>query len=129
MAFRAAKCPNCGGDLQVPDNKDVVKCMYCGHDIIVREAIKLVIGSDVGNLMKLANAALASGNNKEAYDYYTKVLETDSNNSDAWFGKASAAGWMSTLANDRIPEMITCLGHAIECESQENKEKRELEAV
>ena len=30
MAFKAAKCPECNGDLQIPDDKDYVKCMFCG---------------------------------------------------------------------------------------------------
>jgi DNA-directed RNA polymerase subunit RPC12/RpoP len=44
MSFRAAKCPNCGGSLQVPADVDAVKCMYCGGDIVVREAVRLAAG-------------------------------------------------------------------------------------
>lgn len=41
MTFKAAKCPSCGGTLQVPDDRLTVKCMYCGVDVIVRDAIRL----------------------------------------------------------------------------------------
>lgn len=41
MNFKPAICPNCGGKLQVPDNLTTVKCMYCGVDVIVQNAIKL----------------------------------------------------------------------------------------
>ncbi len=71
--------------------------------------------------MKLANSALTAGN-EEAYGYFTKILETDGNNSEAWFGKASSAGWLSTLAYYRIPEMLTSLDNAIKCSTDENKE-------
>lgn len=39
MKFIPAKCPSCSGDLQIPDDRDFVKCMYCGGDIKVREVI------------------------------------------------------------------------------------------
>jgi hypothetical protein len=44
MTFKAAQCPNCGGALQVPDDRISVKCMFCGVEIIVREAIRLAAG-------------------------------------------------------------------------------------
>ena len=44
MAFKAATCPSCGGALQVPDDRTTVKCMYCGVDVVVREAIQLAAG-------------------------------------------------------------------------------------
>jgi DNA-directed RNA polymerase subunit RPC12/RpoP len=47
MSFKAAKCPNCAGDIQVPDDRDTVKCMYCGSDIVVREAIRLAGGVNI----------------------------------------------------------------------------------
>ena len=44
MSFKAAMCSNCGGSLQIPSDLDTVKCMYCGGEIIVREAIRLAAG-------------------------------------------------------------------------------------
>lgn len=44
MSFKAAKCPSCLEALQVPDDRDSVKCMYCGVDIMVRQAIQLAAG-------------------------------------------------------------------------------------
>jgi len=111
--FIAAKCPSCGGDLQVPDNREQVKCMYCGGTVIIRQAIQLASGVNVPNLMALAKSALGAQNHKEAYDYYTKVLEYDPRNSEAWFGKGESAGWMSTVAQLRTQEMIAALTNAI----------------
>jgi len=39
--FKAAKCPRCSESIQVPDDRDIVKCMFCGADLDVREAILL----------------------------------------------------------------------------------------
>lgn len=44
VTFKAAKCPSCGGDLQVPEDRTTIKCMYCGLDVVVREAISLAAG-------------------------------------------------------------------------------------
>lgn len=32
MSFKPAKCPNCAGELQLPEDRDTVKYMYCGSD-------------------------------------------------------------------------------------------------
>ena len=41
MKFIPAKCPSCNGELQVPEDKDYVICMYCGVNVKVRDAIKV----------------------------------------------------------------------------------------
>ncbi|MEI6214606.1 MAG: CFI-box-CTERM domain-containing protein [Desulfuromonadales bacterium] len=113
MDFKAAKCPSCAGELQLPDNLDSAKCMYCGNTIVVREAIKLAAGSvNLDNLLRLANTALESGNNTEAYSYYTKVLEYDQDNYMAWYGKGVSAAWQSTIGKLRIIEGLSCISTA-----------------
>jgi tetratricopeptide (TPR) repeat protein len=112
MEFVSAKCPQCGGALQVPDDRDNVKCMYCGTDVLVREAINLVSGS-ANNFLALAKAAEEAGNHAEAYDYFTKILEVDPKNHDAWVGKANSAGWQSNLIQSRFDEMLTCYAKAL----------------
>jgi hypothetical protein len=94
MTFKPAKCPNCAGDLQVPEDRDSVKCMYCGSDIVVREAIRLAGGVNVANLLELAQEAMNSQNYSEAFKYFSKVLEYDSNNQKAWLGKGFASLFM-----------------------------------
>jgi tetratricopeptide (TPR) repeat protein len=113
VKFVAAKCPSCQGELQVPDDKDFVKCMYCGVEVKIREAIKITLDGNIPNLMKLANDSLKSGNNEEAYNYYNKILEYDINNYEAWFGKAISASMVSTLANPRNQEMLNYFDNAI----------------
>jgi len=113
MAFKAAICPSCGGNLQVPDDRDSVKCMYCGTDIIVRQAIQAGAGINIGNYLELAVTATKAGNYQEAYDYYSKVLEIDITNPEAWFGKGRSAGWLSTLSDFRFAEMKSGFQNAL----------------
>ena len=119
MEFRAAKCPECGGDLQVPPDRDVLKCMYCGKDIVVRQAIEQGQAKSVENWLRLADAAAEAENQEEAYRYFTKVLEVDTGNSRAWFGKAVAAGWSSNLSQNRYTEFIKGIQKAIACAAPE----------
>jgi hypothetical protein len=76
-----------------------------------------------GPWVMLAAAAADANNHQEAYDYYTRVLEVDPMVSQAWVGKAAAAGWMSTLASFRLPEMLSGFHKAVECASLNCKPK------
>jgi DNA-directed RNA polymerase subunit RPC12/RpoP len=131
MTFKPAKCPNCAGDLQVPEDRDSVKCMYCGSDIVVREAIKLAGGINVDNLLKLAKDAQASEMISEAYDYFTKVLEYDSSNVDAWIGKGitktlSIEGLNAEDKNIYVRQLELCLNNAIKLFDNEDLIKKKI---
>ncbi len=99
--------------LQLPTDRETVNCMYCSTNITVNVAILAVQGQNVENLLTLARNAFSSGNNQEAYNYYTKILEVDSRRVEAWCGKAMSAGWMSTLRDFRLPEMVSGFTQAI----------------
>src|SRR5215204_6479291 len=114
MEFNPANCPNCAGSLQVPVNQVTVSCMYCGSSIVVREAIHAAAVAGVANWMKLANAALKAANFAEASQYFTRILEVEPHNHEAWFGKGEAVGWVSTPAQFRIPEMVSHFQVAVE---------------
>lgn len=123
MIFKEARCPNCGGELQLPEDKATVKCMYCGGDIIVQDAISKAAEANVPNWLILAKAAIEGRNYKEAFNYYTKVLEVDPQNCEAWLGKGEAAGWLSTLADFRLPEMVGGIRKAIEYAPVDRKDE------
>jgi hypothetical protein len=123
MSFKPAQCPSCGGSLQVPDDHATVKCLYCGGAVIVREAIQAAAAASVPNLLKLARVAMESSNYQEGYDYYSRVLELDGDNSGAWAGKAEAAGSLS-----RLLEMVACFRNAIEVEKSESRDAVEEKA-
>ena len=88
MPFKPAKCPNCAGDIQVPDDRDTAKCMYCGSDIIVKEAIRAGSIKNLNNIFEMAKTALESGNQEEGLKYINSYLEDDQNNAEAWNLKA-----------------------------------------
>ncbi len=114
MEFKAAKCPNCQGDLQLPESKEIVKCMYCGTDIQVQKAIQMVTGSvNLENITKLAETAFESRNFTDAIKYYSQILENDSQNYTAWFYKGLSNGWQAN-----VRETIECYKNAIKIAGQ-----------
>lgn len=128
MEFHAAKCPNCGGSLQLPNNLKTAKCMYCGVDVIVKDAIGAV-GANVENWLKLASTAAAANNHQEAYDYFTKVLEYEPQNHVALLGKAEAAGRLSTPLNFRGKELTGGIKEAVDNAPDDKKEEIKQQAA
>jgi len=63
---------------------------------------------------ELADVAFRSKNYEKAYDYYTKILEDDPKNGEAWARKGIAAGGLWTLDDDRFEELSACLKKAQE---------------
>lgn len=45
MEFITGKCPKCSGELQIPQGREQIICMYCGEEINVREAAAKVQAS------------------------------------------------------------------------------------
>ena len=127
MTFKPAQCPNCGGALQLPDDRSSVNCMYCGVTIIVREAIQAAAVGNVTNWLHIADTAMQSGNYQEAYDFFTRVLEVKVDSADAWLGRAEAAGRLSTLQNFRLLEMISGIKKASELTSDDPRAARFLD--
>ena len=117
MEFIAAKCPNCAGDLRVPDNLTKVLCMYCGFDVYVQTP-PVATGPSIENLKALAFAAEEAGNAEEAYEYFKRVLEFEPDNFDALVGKAIAAEkWHlspSAYSEKAPPPSMQTVGQAIE---------------
>ena len=124
IEFIPAICPNCGGELRVPEDRKIVKCMYCGHDIILHETKNNNLQPSVENWLKLADA-VKEANPEEAYGYYQKVLEVEPENWRAWFGKVktinvqyimanSQSKLSAMLVNQKIFEIINDLQKAIQ---------------
>ena len=128
MDFIPAKCPSCGGDLMLPKAKEDAICTYCGTKFLVKDAASTTPTPSIENWLKLADNSLESGNPKESYEYYNRVLEVDSNNVTAWLGKGKSAGWLSTLGSPRILEMLNCFSKALEYSdnNQQVENKKEI---
>ena len=126
MTFVAARCPQCGGELQLDNEKETGFCMHCGSKIIVQEAIRAVRIDNthmIQTWMKMGDLAADSGNLPEAYAYYTKIIETQPDNYWAFFKKGKTAGWQSTLSNIRISESAVCFAQSIDLAPEDEKEK------
>ena len=39
MEFLKGVCPHCKGELQIPQDRDRIICMYCGKELSVKDAL------------------------------------------------------------------------------------------
>ncbi|MBE6796926.1 MAG: hypothetical protein E7531_01095 [Ruminococcaceae bacterium] len=119
----ALVCDLCGGKL-VMGSGGIATCDSCGMEHSqdrmkekVQE-IKGVVQVDnshmVDNWMKMGLAAAQAGNNQEAYEYFTKVIEVDPKNWRAIFEKGKAGAWQSNLMNLRTAEIYQGITMAME---------------
>jgi len=116
MALKAIKCTQCSADLQLDDQKEIGYCLYCGTKILIRETINInhhhsgvvkIDNSDkASNCLRLADQAYLVNNYLEAYNYYTKVLEYDSNSYHATFKKGMSAARLSQLGDIRYKDLV-----------------------
>lgn len=40
MEFIQQKCPNCGGELQIPKDRLEIYCLYCGSKLVINQSIQ-----------------------------------------------------------------------------------------
>lgn len=86
MKFVPAKCPLCNGDLQIPDDRDFVKCMYCGGDIKVREVIMVEsrkIDEEIPYLLMQGSKSFDKEEYEKAEDIYDKIIYINPNLEEA----------------------------------------------
>jgi len=96
--------------------------MYCGVDVVVREAIRAVAGPSAETLVDLGRKAMDGANATDAFQLFSRALEADPKNVAALMGKGEAAGWCSTIANMRFSEMSTYFNDAIKLAAPEARE-------
>lgn len=104
MQLIPAKCPDCGGDIKIPEGSTSEVCEYCGGNIIVTD----VLGTTavMQNCMMLAFSAMENKNYKDAYDHFNRAIEIDLNNPNAWFGKAVCTGMTRKLNENSFGQML-----------------------
>ena len=54
MKITSAKCPSCGGNLEIPDNKDYITCLYCENTVRVGDAVPLSEINKIENYIEKA---------------------------------------------------------------------------
>lgn len=94
MKLVAAKCPNCGANIDVDKDSDSTKCEFCKSKIIVDDAIakyKVEISGKVEvenlpkieNYMKLGDRYFDDKEYNDAFKQYEKACELDPDNAKA----------------------------------------------
>ena len=127
--MNAIKCELCGSNDIRKENGEYV-CQFCHTKYTLEEAKKLMVEiegtvkidttSKKDNYEKLAERAFNDQLYDQAYDYYNKLLELDSDNWKYIYKKGLCAAWQSTLANFRIDETIKSCKNAFNVIEVEN---------
>ena len=60
----------------------------------------------------MAEYVSESKNYEQAYQYYSRLLEEDPSDEQAWAGKGLTAGWLSTPENQKLDELVVSVRQA-----------------
>ncbi len=121
-------CEMCGSNNLVKQD-GVFVCQTCGTKYSIEEAKKMMIEGTVRvdnthliqNYLEMAERAYKSGNNEEVESYCNKIIEIEPNEYRALMLKGKAAGWQTTLQNNRFSEAINCFSSAVSNAPEEEK--------
>ncbi len=133
MGFVAVKCPNCGANLNVEEDRDTFFCSYCGSKVerekkIVDLKAHLSIDNFVnsGTLMERALVFLEDGDFRPAATYFDRVLDLSPKHSPAYLGLflcQSRARNEQEILPSGIPEDLSELKRAIQYADVETGER------
>lgn len=140
MPLVAAKCTQCGANIEVDDSKEAGICKYCGTAFITEKAIINyntyitnnnifaganinIVGGDIDNYLKLANNAIEAENGQEALNYANRALEIKADSCEAWIAKMKSIEFIGTLGEPRISEAVSYGENAIKFAPESDKEK------
>lgn len=115
MSIIAAKCPGCGGDIQLDDTNQHGFCMYCGTRVIVKDAIEetrvkiegKVSVEGLASLEKLVQNAetfMALGEYAKALDVFRKAAAEYPADYRGWWGVVCALSHSFRMAYEENPE-------------------------
>jgi len=93
----------------LPSESREAFCNYCGTKFIISTVQEEKTSPSIETLFKLAETAMQGRNYEEANKYCDRILEQDPENVNAWFGKVLSVGWLTTLDNPRLFEMVAAL--------------------
>lgn len=112
-------CPHCNGTIELDQDKEFGFCMYCGHKIYLERNENKKPKNDTGNLEKLLNSAIEARDESSILKYCERILELDTDNSDAWYWKGKVA-----LDNYEVESGLVAWRNSVE--KMEIKELREI---
>lgn len=147
MPLVAAKCTQCGANIEVDDTNEAGICKYCGTAFVTEKAINNyntyitnnnnfaganinVVGGDVDNLIELAKNALEINNERDTLKYCEKALEINVKSAEAWYIKMQGEKIRVmkapiSIENAKSVEAISVAGNnSIKYENDTNKEER-----
>jgi len=101
MNLIAAKCPNCGANIEVSPEMEATKCKSCGSAILVEDAIqkyKIEVSgqvslsgiSSVENDLKLGEQCLDAKDWKSAYNVFSGAIDKNADSFAALYGCLTA---------------------------------------
>ena len=97
MKYEAAKCPSCGAQLKLDSGLETGFCVYCGSQIVVREAIQSM-RIDVSGQVKiegistsesdiiLGQHCISVNDWVKAANSFRSAIEKNANDFNAWYG-------------------------------------------
>ena len=85
--------------------------------------------AQIDNMLILATNAKEAGNNQEAENYCNQIIALDATCYRAWFLKGQAAGWQSSIKNQRITEAAHAFAQAYDYAPEDEKENIKDRAV
>ena len=72
------------------------------------------VNTNLNSYVELANNALNAENYAEGIRYFNKVLEINTKNSNAWYGKGYCIGWSGNLSDIKVNEMVLCYQNSMQ---------------
>lgn len=136
MGFVAAKCTQCGANIEVDESKEAGVCKYCGTAFVTEKAINnyntyttndydgatinILNAINIEDLLELAQMAEAAGNWEEANQYYTRALEQAPNNKKALLGKGCMECLESNIYDIRYDKLFIYVKKSLEnCDEED----------
>jgi hypothetical protein len=110
VAFR---CPRCGGPLAAPAAGKLA-CEYCGTAFLPRELLG-ARAVDLQQFYERAFEAMAAGDYGRAYEYFSRIVEGDPSDYQAWLGRG-VAGAYAAFADTQLlnaGEVVSCADMAL----------------
>ncbi len=125
--MKAMQCELCGGTNIVKDG-DFFVCQNCGMKYTLETAKKMMVegvvqvegevsiktDTAIKNNLELARSSLLAGNLEKAEKYADEVLSLNQKNAEAWLIKGKSALGQTSIADERIFEMMVCIKSVID---------------
>jgi len=96
MEFYAAKCPSCGGSLQIPTDSEKLYCTYCGSTIIARAAIEFgrmevtgtvsITEKSSASYIERANQFMQLDDYQQAFSIFQEASKMHPGKWEIWWG-------------------------------------------